>query len=121
MATALALNPEVSPVVQEICDRMGALNVGQVFISEWIGCSQGDLSKILAGVRQPTVERIEQIKLTLDDLEAVKRAMRPMKIVWDVESVRIFVNEFVRKPQAGQELQKSLERLRGGFDALGGK
>jgi hypothetical protein len=119
MATALAQIEDLSPAVQEIRARMDKLNVGQAFIAEWNNFSQGEMSKILAGVRIPDAARVAQIERTLNDLESVKRVMYPMQIVWDVESVRVFVNEFVRKPEARKQLEESLERLRGGFDALG--
>jgi predicted transcriptional regulator len=121
MAAALAFPQlEESPVAEKLRARMTALNVGQSFVAEYSGFSQSEMSKILAGIRTPDSARVKQIEATLSDLEGLAKMMRPAKIVWDLPSVTILVKELLKKPEAKKEFEKSLEKLRGGLDALKG-
>jgi len=120
MATALVQIDE-SPLVGELRARMAALEVGQAFVAEYSGFSQSEMSKILAGIRIPDSDRVAQIESTLNDLEGIVNMLRPVKIVWDLPSVKIFVNELLKKPDTRKEIEQSLEKLRGGLAALGGR
>lgn len=112
---------DASPVAQEISARMDALNTGQAFLAEYCGFNQSELSRFLSGDRALKLERVIQIQRTLTDLEALVKIFRPGRLVWDVPSIKTFVQEFVKKPEAGKQLEKSFAILRGGMDALGEK
>src|SRR5437762_14144783 len=102
MATAIQFDRTFAASLEQ---RMEALGVPQTFLSAYCDFSQGELSKILSGLRTPDVVRVNKIQAALNELELLAQILSPIKLVWDEESVRSLVNGLVRKPEAGKEFQ----------------
>jgi hypothetical protein len=77
MATAAARQIEKDTFLDEMNRRIAALNVGQIFLADYISCGsaphikQPELSKILSGYRPHDSTRAKQIEDAVEELEWV--------------------------------------------------
>jgi hypothetical protein len=75
--------------------RMNQMNVTQAFLAAYIAISQGELSKVLAGVRATDSDRVRQITTALDDIEWMLTLLNPLRPPMGTEDgwrVKNFIN-----------------------------
>jgi hypothetical protein len=122
MAAAAITYFEETALSAEVLSRCAKLGASQSFIADYISLkfphrkmSQGELSKILNGLRPEDGERVNQIRAALSDAEELSKVFAPAKLVWDAPSIFVFANQFLSKPVEKRSIDEALRVIRFGL------